>query len=1011
MRTSALIVATLIVTCSLLVAVPTARAAGPRGPGVDVNGPTISSDIWYKNLSPYRVHANITVIPSGTLTIEAGVEVLFDGNTSLTVDSGTLHIMGVANDRVLFNANTTTPYAGYYGFIRINGSSPTLTADYANFSHGIKGFYIEGNGSAQTMQINNCRFINNQEAGIYGTSLVGMTVYDSKFNDSSGYGIHLENSNNCTVSNTTFYNNSWVNIALSDSQHISIQSCDMMYGFESVALYMTRGILMNKGNISNADTGVRMTLSTDTTVDNFHFIANNRGIILNDSTNSILRSNNFDGSGDGILFEGGPNYQGTSIDTTNFLGVNPIHFITGNQSLGGVSAGEVLVAGGRDSEIRDINMSQGGHVQFFRSSNCTVSNITLDSPVHGFQVVSSESCNVKACTVLNAKESGFSSYNSSSVEFSAGRMQGCRVGMDVLNTQNSNANFTSFISNQEDIVVSSSALHLFNSPINISTVQADSNVTESFTLMVAVQNPQSFPMQGADVSVTQPDLYSTVYSTAHFGGTDAKTDSEGRMGPVKVTTYLHSNGVRKTAPTIIDVWNSTDTFGGSRNITMTNASLVTFTAQAAGSLSGTVKDLTGVAIAGATVTLNSVINSTANSTGGYLFLQLAPGMYNINVSATGYTGATASGVSVTGGNMTVKDFVLTPTTAAPGSINGTVRDGAGAPLKGVIVTIPSLSIEVSTDINGNFSITNVSAGNYPLKAILSGYDGWGGNVPVLSGEVTRLNITLNITPFGNQTGTISGTVRSASGQPISGASISLDGSNRSVRSGADGSYALVNITPGRYDLRATCPGFADSNVPNITVTSGGNTKLDIMLTKTDIFHNESLGVSCIASFKDNGTLEISAAGAKDRALGGGIGVYFRIDKGNGSKLEWVNITVKYDRSKLPSGVNESNLKLYWYDKDLKLWKACDNTGVDMGRGIVWANMSHLTLFGIGGGAGPKGAGATIALAGGITPLAFVAVVLIVGVPIGILVIRIRTPPPTRKQAVPQMRQEEPEGPF
>jgi hypothetical protein len=74
-------------------------------------------------------------------------------------------------------------------------------------------------------------------------------------------------------------------------------------------------------------------------------------------------------------------------------------------------------------------------------------------------------------------------------------------------------------------------------------------------------------------------------------------------------------------------------------------------AQFGSSLSGTVLDATGAAIPGAVSTLTSsatqqIQTSTANSTGGYHFSELAPGHYSLAVAASGFKTTNLTDVTI-----------------------------------------------------------------------------------------------------------------------------------------------------------------------------------------------------------------------------------------------------------------------------------------------------------------------------------------------------------------------------
>ena len=103
-------------------------------------------------------------------------------------------------------------------------------------------------------------------------------------------------------------------------------------------------------------------------------------------------------------------------------------------------------------------------------------------------------------------------------------------------------------------------------------------------------------------------------------------------------------------------------------------------------------------------------------------------------------------------------FAVTPVHAQIlyGSIVGTVTDAQGANVPGATVTIVSketnLTRDVVTDGEGNYSLTNVLAGQYDVKVALTGFrESVRANVPVTIGQISRVDVAL-------QVGTLSETV-------------------------------------------------------------------------------------------------------------------------------------------------------------------------------------------------------------------------------------------------------------
>jgi len=97
-----------------------------------------------------------------------------------------------------------------------------------------------------------------------------------------------------------------------------------------------------------------------------------------------------------------------------------------------------------------------------------------------------------------------------------------------------------------------------------------------------------------------------------------------------------------------------------------------------GTLDGNIADSTQAAIAGASITATDAATgfsrgTTANTSGFYSLSGLPPGVYNVNVNATGLQASTHTGVSITAQTVTRLDVTLNI-----GSVNETVTVSAQA---------------------------------------------------------------------------------------------------------------------------------------------------------------------------------------------------------------------------------------------------------------------------------------------------------------------------------------------
>lgn len=113
------------ILCALLLGF----AVMPRAGATDVSG-TIGTSTWTKAQSPYRVTRTITILSGSTLSIEPGVEVLFDADVQFVVQ-GVLNAVGTETDSIRFLKGAAVEWGG----LRISGGGSSTIA-YARVSDG-----------------------------------------------------------------------------------------------------------------------------------------------------------------------------------------------------------------------------------------------------------------------------------------------------------------------------------------------------------------------------------------------------------------------------------------------------------------------------------------------------------------------------------------------------------------------------------------------------------------------------------------------------------------------------------------------------------------------------------------------------------------------------------------------------------------------------------------------------------------------------------------------------------
>ncbi len=263
-------------------------------------------------------------------------------------------------------------------------------------------------------------------------------------------------------------------------------------------------------------------------------------------------------------------------------------------------------------------------------------------------------------------------------------------------------------------------------------------------------------------------------------------------------------------------------------------------------IKGTVLDPNGAGIPGALVLAMNYGNNTSSrgqvetdEDGVFMIEGLRQGSYIIMVGAKGYRGERMNRVQ--SGEMNVRIDMIEQASAS-----GCVVDaGSGEPVVGYVASVrrvmpggtsyEKIGIEERFSANdGCFTLRGVDPGQFVIYVEASGY------APSVSEpfDVSGSESVTGLVVHANAGGTIRGRVVDASGNPVGGARVSshdplyfednLSGlfgellasasTERSTRSGADGSFELTMLSPGEYTVRATHPDFTREFVKGVTVS-------------------------------------------------------------------------------------------------------------------------------------------------------------------------------------------------
>ncbi len=196
----------------------------------DVSGGIVKDTLWTRAGNPWTVTGNVTVKSGATLTIESGVEVLFNDNWYLWTDAttgGTIVVQGAIGDSVVFKAASGLPVERQWREIGIF-SSPETSFDYCVVMHAKNGIKLDGSDSP----ITHCA-LRHCQTGIWCRG-ASPSIESSWITDCSFAGILCESrSSSPVIHDCNLYDNPGYNVRLfrySGSPMVTIDATENWWG-------------------------------------------------------------------------------------------------------------------------------------------------------------------------------------------------------------------------------------------------------------------------------------------------------------------------------------------------------------------------------------------------------------------------------------------------------------------------------------------------------------------------------------------------------------------------------------------------------------------------------------------------------------------------------------------------------------------------------------------------------------------------------------------------------------
>jgi len=116
-----------------------------QGTGTIINGNITANATWNLAGSPYTITSDVNIASGIALTIEPGVDVVFDGSYFLNASDGTLTAVGTPTSPVTFTSGQAVPAAGDWQYLRLSTSS--------RFENGIIKYSQYGTGGINVLPI------------------------------------------------------------------------------------------------------------------------------------------------------------------------------------------------------------------------------------------------------------------------------------------------------------------------------------------------------------------------------------------------------------------------------------------------------------------------------------------------------------------------------------------------------------------------------------------------------------------------------------------------------------------------------------------------------------------------------------------------------------------------------------------------------------------------------------------------------------------------------------------
>ncbi len=254
---------------------------------------------------------------------------------------------------------------------------------------------------------------------------------------------------------------------------------------------------------------------------------------------------------------------------------------------------------------------------------------------------------------------------------------------------------------------------------------------------------------------------------------------------------------------------------------------VNWRASGLGGVVGQIRDAAGLALTGATVTLNSTAFPTL-SAGTFSFAGIAPGDYTMTVAAPGLTTLSVPITIVAGADTPTHLQMGVP----HGTFTGTVTLNGSAQAGMVVTALQGGAVRgvALTNAAGQYRLY-VPAGTYDLRAATMF-----GTVSSLANQTVSTDGTTNVAPLASQNmGRLEGAIRNTSNATVAGAQVVVAQSGRSFGavSGVNGDYRTIPGPAGDYLANGEDAVAGSSTPATVSIVNSTIGRLDLVLRTSE----------------------------------------------------------------------------------------------------------------------------------------------------------------------------------